>query len=500
MGLLPEFNTRVRALMAAARDAGYAPQINSAYRSPEDQARAINSVSRNVLGRPASVIEFSRGIPGYAAPVGASMHQRGEAVDFAPGPALNWLRQNASAYGVRFPESLAKSDPVHAESDPNFWGPVQDPNDRNRPVQVPASAQPDPAKTANYVPRRQGLSAAQPMMALGGPREQPGAAPMALTDSQPQPQGFSLDNWMMSPLFQMGAGVLGAPNIGQGLMQGSQAAAGFAQNRRKTQRDDELFPLQKQLMQAQIKKAAEPASSDDIREFQFARNDGFTGSFADWMKQKREMNGQTAQQVTWGTNPAGEYVAMQASRDGKLVQSQLPPGVTPVPAEVLAFRRADAKERGEAVGKAKSALPGVEANAKLMIDALDGVKNDPYLPTMTSPIYGRLPNVTAEAVASQARIDQVQGKAFLSAFDALRGGGAITEAEGAKATAAISRMHALPVGSDAYKKAIEDVKTEIQSLVEVARKKAAAAEPNPSVRGQSQPIDLGDGIKIRKLD
>ena len=332
---------------------------------------------------------------------------------------------------------------------------------------------------------------------------------MALTDSQPQPQGFSLDNWMMSPLFQMGAGVLGAPNIGQGLMQGSQAAAGFAQNRRKTQRDDELFPLQKQLMQAQIKKAAEPASSDDIREFQFARNDGFTGSFADWMKQKREMNGATAQQVTWGRDAAGNYVPMQASRDGKLVQSVLPPGVTPVPAEVLAFERASAKEQGEALGRARAALPGAETNAKLMIEAIQGVRNikPEVMATMTGTFTGMLPNVSKEAVDAQAKIDQVQGKAFLAAFDGLRGGGAITEAEGAKATAAVSRLQAMRVGTDAYKRALDDVEKEVTALLELARKKASAAAPNPSVRPQQQPqgpagqaIDIGDGIKLRRLD
>jgi len=225
MGLLPEFNTRIRALMAAAQEAGQDPRIVSGYRSEADQARAINSVSQRVNGRPASIIDYSRGIPGYAAPVGGSMHQRGEAVDFGTGPSLDWMRQNAASYGVRFPERLAKSDPAHAAVNPDFWGPVQDPNDRGLPVAVPPSSQPDPAKTANYQPKRGGMSAAQPMMMLGGPKDQTAGAPeMALYDPQSQ-QGFSLDNWVSSPLFQMGAGVLGAPNIGEGLMQGSQAAS-----------------------------------------------------------------------------------------------------------------------------------------------------------------------------------------------------------------------------------------------------------------------------------
>jgi hypothetical protein len=372
------------------------------------------------------------------------------------------------------------------------------------------------------------MSAAQPMMALGGPKDEPtGGQPMALYD--PQNQGFSLDNWVSSPLFQMGAGVLGAPNIGQGLMQGSKAASDFASARQKQMRENELFPLQKQqlqaeltkgaemlplqkqLMQAQITKAAEPPSSDDIREFQFAKKDGYTGGFSDWMKQKREMNGQTAQQVTWGTDAQGNYVAMQASRDGKLVQSQLPQGVVPVPAEVLAYRKTQANQQGEASGKAKANLPVVETNAKLMKDALDAVENDPYLPTMTGFAANYRPNLSQSAVASQARIDQVQGKAFLQAFEGLRGGGAITEAEGAKATASISRLQAMAVGTEEYKKALADVRKEIDALVALARQKASAPEPSYTVRPGQRPAQQGqpqqndgwmdiNGVRVRKAD
>jgi len=381
------------------------------------------------------------------------------------------------------------------------------------------------AQEAQWLSGGEPGSTPQPPMMLGGPKDAPtGGQPMALYD--PQNQGFSLDNWVSSPLFQMGAGVLGAPNIGQGLMQGSQAASNFATARQKQQRENELFPLQKQLLasqvqsandplkrellQAQVNKANEPATSDDIREFQFAKKDGFAGGFADWMKQKREMNGQTAQQVTWGTDAQGNYVAMQASRDGKLVQSQLPQGVVPVPAEVLAYRKTQANQQGEASGKARANLPVVETNAKLMKDALDAVENDPYLPTMTGFAANYRPNLSKEAVASQARIDQVQGKAFLQAFEGLRGSGAITEAEGAKATASISRLQAMAVGTDEYKRALNDVRKEIDALVSLARQKASAPEPSYTVRppaqqGQpqaqpQQPVDLGNGIKIRRLD
>lgn len=519
----PEFDRRIRALLSAAQAQGYSPQVASGYRSPQDQARAIDSVSRNVQGRPASFVDFARGIPGYAAPVGGSKHQQGLAADLT-GSGVDWARQNAAAYGISFPKGLSRTDPNHAEVDPNFWGPVQDPRDRAGPVaEIPKSkgAFPAPMGLGGPVPRSQDAEAQpggfygqmQPT-AAGAATAEPvapitigstGSAPMALgMGDAPQPNqgGFDLNNWFTSPLFLMGASVLGSQNLGQGLSQGAQTAASIAAGKRKEAKDAELFPLQKQLLAAQVAQANRPPTSDDIKEFQFAKGDGFTGTFADWMKQKREMNGQTAQQVTWGTDANGNFVAMQASRDGKLVQSATPHGVTPVPAEVLAYRRAQATQQGEAAGKAKVDLPAVESNAKVMKDAIDAIENDAYLPKMTG-YNSYLPNVSPKSKETQARIDQVQGKAFLQAFQGLRGGGAITEAEGAKATASLSRLQQLGVGTPEYRKALQDLKGEVDELVSLARRKATNSDPAFSLKPadrQQPPTDLGNGIRIRRLD
>jgi len=363
--------------------------------------------------------------------------------------------------------------------------------------------------------------------------------PMALSNAyvNPQEQPGYLDRVLNSPLFMMGASVLGAPNIGTGLMQGSQAASQGAMARERlanerammpmrqmlmqsqveqaasqgamarerlanesammpmrqmlmqsqvdqAQQERQMAPLKMQLMEAQVKKAMEPATTDDIREFQYAKNNGFPGGFQDWMKQKRDMNGQTAQQITWGTDDKGNYVPMQASRDGKLVASQMPPNVTPVPAEVLAFRKAAATEQGQGAGKAKVDLPAVRTNANMMLDAIDAIEKDDNLPAMTEGLSAWLPNITEKSRASAARIDQVQGKAFLQAYAGLRGGGAITEAEGAKATASLSRLQELRVGTAEYKQALDDRRWEVQALVALAEQKAAAGEPNMPVRPQ----------------
>jgi len=69
-----------------------------------------------------------------------------------------------------------------------------------------------------------------------------------------------------------------------------------------------------------------------------------------------------------------------------------------------------------------------------------------------------------EAADAAAQMQQMQGKAFLQAFEMLKGGGQITEREGAAASAAMSRMQAIVEnrGSvEAYMKALNEFKEQV---------------------------------------
>ena len=65
---------------------------------------------------------------------------------------------------------------------------------------------------------------------------------------------------------------------------------------------------------------------------------------------------------------------------------------------------------------------------------------DPSLEGITGMIKGNLPPLTQGGTDLLAKIKQFQGRAFLEAFQSLRGGGQITEAEGQKATEALARL------------------------------------------------------------
>ncbi len=247
MGLLDEFDIRLRALGTAAREAGYDPRIVSGYRSNDDQARAIDQVSRKVNGRPATIMEFSRGIPGYAAPVGGSNHQKGEAADWGTGPALDWVRQNAARFGVKFPQGLARTDPVHSELDQNAMGPFQDPRDRDN-LQVAAFE-------TTQKPTRMALGG-PPAPQQSPPTPQPnGAPPMA----EQQQGGFggllsAFANGMQSPLFMSGAAMYNAGaegrNVGGGFLAGGQAASEATKNQfmqDKLRREQDIEQRQQQM-------------------------------------------------------------------------------------------------------------------------------------------------------------------------------------------------------------------------------------------------------------
>jgi len=107
------------------------------------------------------------------------------------------------------------------------------------------------------------------------------------------------------------------------------------------------------------------------------------------------------------------------------------------------------------------ALPGAIATAKQTIDLIDDMvgkpeikdKNGKIIQAGTKPRAGfneyvgftLLPGQRfiegSDAASFELRQKQIEGKAFLEAFETLKGGGSITEKEGEKGAAAIMRMN-----------------------------------------------------------
>lgn len=69
--------------------------------------------------------------------------------------------------------------------------------------------------------------------------------------------------------------------------------------------------------------------TDDMREFMFAKRQGFKGEFPEWLAVKRTAGGEFGKQPIWGIGPDGKPAIMQLSSTGKAVASQFPEGYSP---------------------------------------------------------------------------------------------------------------------------------------------------------------------------
>ncbi len=163
----------------------------------------------------------------------------------------------------------------------------------------------------------------------------------------------------------------------------------------------------------------------------------------------------------WIRDKNGKPVLAQMRKDGSVVQSTMPDGTEAIPPFDLNFDKASGTEAGKGVGEAQIALPGVMHSASKIESQVTELKNDPYLGAMLGPIDSRLPNVSENAARVQSKIAQLGGDAFLAARQALKGGGAITDMEGARAEAALARLNTAQSEAD-FKAALDEFNAHVQ--------------------------------------
>jgi hypothetical protein len=126
---------------------------------------------------------------------------------------------------------------------------------------------------------------------------------------------------------------------------------------------------------------------------------------------------------------------------------------------------------GKNTAEATSALPQVEGAGNQMLATIDSLAKDPYLPNMLGPVNSRKWNLSADSERVKSKMDQINGQAFLQAYNTLRGSGQITEVEGAKATAAMSRLNTAQSVQD-YQEALQELRDIVAQGINRARQKA----------------------------
>ena len=66
--------------------------------------------------------------------------------------------------------------------------------------------------------------------------------------------------------------------------------------------------------------------TDDIKEFEYARSQGFQGTLTDWMLKKRAVSGEYGLQPIYGVGPDGKPAVIQLGKSGAAIQSKMPEG------------------------------------------------------------------------------------------------------------------------------------------------------------------------------
>jgi len=216
----------------------------------------------------------------------------------------------------------------------------------------------------------------------------------------------------------------------------------------------------------------------------------------------------------------GEVRPMQRGSLGTIRAGALPPDFEPVlpsvvigqgttdslvnkgTGEVMASfdkRLAEAesyKAQGKALGELLAASGNAVQTGENISKQITALINDPQREAGTgmSSFFNVIPTTAGKSY--QLKVDQLGGQAFLQAFNNLKGGGAITEQEGNKATAAIARLNTTLSEKD-FIQALTDFKDAVDSITERRRKENEGAIPGMRVgqpaAGAATPAPAGAG-------
>jgi len=160
-----------------------------------------------------------------------------------------------------------------------------------------------------------------------------------------------------------------------------------------------------------------------------------------------------------------------------------------------------AKKEADISTQAQADLPRIADQAQTAIDQINETLKAPGLESNFG-MKGVFPNLPgSEAADAESMLKQIRGGVFLNAYNQLRGGGAITEIEGEKATDAYARMQKAQ-SVDAFKKAAQEYIGILKKGVARTQRTASGDVFNSSPASSEQntlpsPVTLGpEGGKL----
>lgn len=186
----------------------------------------------------------------------------------------------------------------------------------------------------------------------------------------------------------------------------------------------------------------------DVKDFYLPNGDKVSGVYSATRKRYELPDGSP---IPAGGTPAGD----------------VPPGM-----DGKVYRKTMSEELAKSKATSIAALPEARRSARFITERLDEVIADNDLGKVTGMPNGHLPNWSEAANKAQSKVDQLKGSAFLQAYQALRGAGAISNTEGAKAESALARLNNQKVGTAAFREAAAEFRSEVMAMLDVAERKA----------------------------
>lgn len=261
--------------------------------------------------------------------------------------------------------------------------------------------------------------------------------------------------------------------------------------------------MTKQIAGKLILQQLSPDLTDTIKEYQFAKQENPALTFEKFLQVKKQAGNEFGLNPIYGTrvNPKTgkeETVLLQTGKTGEAVQTKIPEGVTVSSGVekmdggthwILIDKRtgavvgtqpkdvqgaAAAEKRGTEQGTAQAALPGAISDAEQTKNKIDELLKHPGLSSIVGPIDQFRSSVLLgdQGRDALARFNQLKGTAFLTAYQLLRGGGAITEVEGKKAEDAMARLDRSQ-SEEEFKTALKDFRSAIDTGLEKLKQKGA---------------------------
>lgn len=213
--------------------------------------------------------------------------------------------------------------------------------------------------------------------------------------------------------------------------------------------------------------------------------------------------------ANWARGKDGKYRLVYASEDGSLTAPTLPPDIAEllpptqqfstgtesmarstrggdvIPGTSVPIDNAGAEQQkvmGKTIGEVIAAAPSTIIAADKALADLEAIRDDPdrESATGTSSVFNNLPGFLGNR-GFEGRVAEAKAGGFLTAIKQLQGLGALSDAEGQTATAAVNRMETGMEEGD-FLEALDDYKR----YVEAARARAVAI-----ANGTLSPLDPG---------